>query len=127
MNNSKRVLTILLFMMILFAIPAGQVIADPANCKEPLPRIFERVSKSVVLIPAVSLDRFSLHDRIKVSMGSGFIIRKDDLILTNSHVVFGKQAISVSLDNHQVFQAQLIGADPIMDLAVLKIDVEKKT
>ena len=58
---------------------------------------------------------------MKSGIGSGFIISKDGLILTNSHVVFGTQHIVVTLDNGNKVVGKLIGADPILDLAVLKI------
>ena len=123
-ERAKRFAIIIFSLMFLSATAVSQAATNSANCNEPLSKIFKRAAQSVVLITAVSLNPFSLQDRISVSMGSGFIIRKDGLILTNSHVVFGKQAISVSMADHQVFQARLIGADPIMDLAVLKIDTE---
>ncbi|MBU2644601.1 trypsin-like peptidase domain-containing protein [bacterium] len=48
---------------------------------------------------------------------------KAGIVLTNSHVVFGKQAIMVTLDKGQVIVAQLVGLDPQLDLAVLKIEL----
>lgn len=100
--------------------PASGNAAGSANCTEPLPRIFERVSKSVVLITAIRLNPYSVSERISTSAGSGFIIQEDGLILTNSHVVFGRQAISVTLDGGQSVPAVLVGADPILDIAVLE-------
>jgi len=96
--------------------------SDSTGCNQDISGLFERVSKSVVLITAVSLNPFSVEERIRTSMGSGFIVRTDGLILTNSHVVFGRQAIAVTLGNGQSIPAALVGADPILDLAVLKID-----
>lgn len=110
----------LLFLAVL--IPAGGNAVNAAKCTEPLPRLFERVSKSVVLIIAIRLNPFSVRERISTSAGSGFIIQEDGLILTNSHVVFGRQAISVTLDGGQSVPAVLVGADPILDIAVLRID-----
>jgi serine protease Do len=92
-----------------------------ADCTEPIPSLFDRVSPSVVSITAVGFDRFEAETGIKSVAGSGFIISDDGLVLTNSHVVFDRQAISVTLDDGRRSQAVLLGADPIYDLAVLRI------
>jgi S1-C subfamily serine protease len=95
--------------------------AADADCKAPLTELFERASPSVVSISAVEIDRFEMEGDIGTVAGSGFIISDDGLVLTNSHVVFGRQAITATLDDGRRVAAQLIGADPIYDLAVLRI------
>jgi serine protease Do len=103
--------------------PPGRAPEQPlaADCSEPIPRLFERVSPTVVSISAVGIDRFEVENGIKNVVGSGFIISDDGLVLTNSHVVFDRQAISVTLDDGRRSRATLLGADPIYDLAVLRI------
>jgi serine protease Do len=54
--------------------------------------------------------------------GSGFIISKDGYILTNNHVVDNAVKITVILEDDKEYQAKLIGADPLSDIAVIKID-----
>ncbi len=56
------------------------------------------------------------------SSGSGFIIRKDGLIITNNHVVEGAGKIMVNLPDGRAYQATLLGRDPKTDLAVLKVE-----
>ena len=56
--------------------------------------------------------------------GSGFIIRKDGLILTNNHVVENAQEITVTLSDKQQYKAKILGRDPKTDLAVIKIDAK---
>jgi serine protease Do len=95
-------------------------------CTESVPEIFKKVSPSVVFISAISFDPFKTRDRVSTSVGSGFIISKEGLILTNSHLVFGHQTIDVILDNGFTTRAELVGVDPFLDLAALRISVPMK-
>jgi S1-C subfamily serine protease len=95
-------------------------------CTESVPEIFKKVSPSVVFISAISFDPFKTKDRLVTSVGSGFIIRKEGVILTNSHLVFGHQTIDVILDKNFTTRAELVGVDPFLDLAVLRISVPMK-
>ncbi|WP_423747807.1 DegQ family serine endoprotease [Halopseudomonas nanhaiensis] len=56
------------------------------------------------------------------SLGSGFIISADGYVLTNNHVVAGADEIFVRLTDRRELSAELIGADPRSDLALLKIE-----
>lgn len=55
------------------------------------------------------------------SLGSGFIIKSDGLILTNHHVVEKAEKILVRLSDHQEFEAKLKGSDPKTDIALIQI------
>lgn len=54
--------------------------------------------------------------------GSGVIISEDGYILTNNHVIDGASKITVTLRSEESYEAQLIGADSDIDIALLKID-----
>ncbi|MCA1994397.1 MAG: S1C family serine protease, partial [Coleofasciculus sp. S288] len=58
--------------------------------------------------------------RVERGQGSGFIIRSDGLILTNAHVVSGADRVTVTLTNGQQLQGQVLGSDPLTDVAVVK-------
>jgi serine protease Do len=123
----KRWLILIIALMGLaavFPIGAAKASAGP-DCTEPIPDIFQRVSPSVVYISAVAIDPFGVPSRVNSLVGSGFIISDDGLVLTNSHVVYGHQAIAVTLDDGVKVRAKLLGADPILDLAVLRIPVRR--
>ncbi len=68
-------------------------------------------------------DQKRLND--PTNLGSGVIASSQGYILTNYHVVEAADSIEVGLDDGRKFSAQLIGADPDTDLAVLKIDASQ--
>ena len=54
--------------------------------------------------------------------GSGVVLSADGYIVTNEHVVSGSDVVTVSFSDGRVYEAELLGADALTDLAVLKID-----
>ncbi|MGB7587065.1 MAG: DegQ family serine endoprotease [Terriglobales bacterium] len=60
--------------------------------------------------------------QIERGIGSGVIISPDGYIVTNNHVIDGAVEIRVTMSNRKILTAKLIGADPLTDLAVIKID-----
>ena len=90
-------------------------------CQETIPELYQRVSRSVVSITATSINPYDSFDRMIRLMGSGFIVDPSGLVLTNSHVVFGQQIITVTLDNGTAHAAQIVGADPLLDVALIRI------
>jgi serine protease Do len=70
--------------------------------------------------------QFGQHMRpqpqIEHGLGSGVIISPDGYIVTNNHVIDGAMDIRVTMTDKRILPAKLIGADPLTDLAVIKID-----
>ncbi len=65
---------------------------------------------------------FRQPERVVRSLGSGVIVSRDGLILTNNHVIAGASRISVTLaDGRRFTDAQVVGTDPATDLALLRI------
>ena len=58
----------------------------------------------------------------RIGFGSGVIISTDGYILTNNHVVEGADEMEVTLNDNSTYNARLIGADPVTDIALLKIE-----
>jgi serine protease Do len=56
------------------------------------------------------------------SAGSGIIIDDSGYIVTNNHVVESAQSVYVELDDGRTFAADIVGTDPLSDLAVIKIE-----
>jgi Do/DeqQ family serine protease len=65
--------------------------------------------------------RFS-GPRMEQSLGSGVIVGADGIIVTNNHVIEGAQSLKVVLADRREFDAELVLADPRVDLAVLRIN-----
>ncbi len=65
-------------------------------------------------------------ERKATALGSGFIIDKKGIVVTNYHVIQGAEDIIVSVNGAKEYQAEIIGTDPYMDLAVIKIDSDEK-
>ena len=60
-------------------------------------------------------------ERKASSLGSGFIIDKEGTVITNNHVINNAEDIVVRVGEKE-YKAKIVGADPYMDIAVLKID-----
>ncbi|MBD2519734.1 trypsin-like peptidase domain-containing protein [Nostoc sp. FACHB-973] len=59
---------------------------------------------------------------IERGIGSGFIIDSNGEVLTNAHVVNGADTVSVTLKDGRTFKGKVMGADPVTDVAVVKIE-----
>jgi serine protease Do len=86
------------------------------------------VNVSVIRTEAVraqsAYERFFLPPgarRRTANFGSGVIVREDGVVLTNDHVVRNADRIKVTLPDGRDFDADLIGTDPVADIAVLRI------
>ncbi len=67
-----------------------------------------------------------MPQRPQQSLGSGFIIRKDGLIITNNHVIERADVINVSIaDSKEVYTAKVIGRDQRTDTALIKITAQR--
>jgi S1-C subfamily serine protease len=62
------------------------------------------------------------HEERLRGQGSGFVVDKAGVILTNSHVVNGADKVTVTLKDGRTFEGKVQGADEVTDLAVVKIN-----
>lgn len=94
-----------------------QLELQPADGEEmSLQQLYEHCSPSVVGISGYVMGK------IGYSWGSGVILTADGLIITNTHVVDGCDRATVTLYDDSEYEAVLIGADSISDIALLKIE-----
>ena len=111
-------------------------IAQPAPTIAPrtvlqLPNVadtVERVRPAVLSIVAevIVRDRAG-NPRSNFGSGTGVIITPDGLALTNNHVIEGAANITVTMDDGSQLEAELVGADRLTDLAVLRLPLGKYT
>ncbi len=90
--------------------------------------IYQRDAPGVAFITATVIQQSqSVFDPFPsttrgTATGSGFVINRDGLILTNAHVISGAVKISVAFADNQTVTAKVIGKDPDDDLALLKVN-----
>ena len=66
------------------------------------------------------------QERKSAALGSGFIIDEKGVVVTNNHVIQDADDIIVRVNGDQEYKAKVLGADPLMDIAVLQLDTEDK-
>ena len=66
------------------------------------------------------------QERKSSALGSGFIINEKGIVVTNNHVIQGAEDIVVRVNGNKEYKAEVLGADPGMDIAVLQIETEEK-
>jgi len=116
----QRMLRMRVLLAALALIPAASALAA-SECNQTIADLYDSKSPAVVRITALTINPYRMDDRIQQAVGSGFIIDAKGLVMTNSHLVFGAQALAVTLDDGTTLPAKLLGADPIFDLAILQI------
>jgi len=92
-------------------------------------QVFERTAPSVVFIVNSALMR-QLFSRnvyeVPQGAGSGFVWNQEGYIVTNFHVVYNADSLTVVLADRTEHEARVVGADPDHDLAVVQIQVPKE-
>lgn len=86
--------------------------------------VYEQVNRSVVNITTLIVrpDMFMMLEPPSEGAGSGSVLDQAGHILTNYHVIEGANQVKVTLFNGEAYAAELIGADPVYDTAVLRIE-----
>ncbi len=98
----------------------SELTADEQNNIE----VFDAVSPSVVFVTNTQLrrQRFSLNVmEIPRGSGTGFVWDESGLIVTNFHVVYGANKITITVQSGKSYDAEVIGTAPEKDIALLKI------
>lgn len=103
--------------------PSGQLWKERGANKPALPG-FQPPTSLAPLVKAVRPGVVNIATRnedTRQSLGSGFVINPDGLVVTNNHVVERAQKIQVRLADGRTFEAMVVGRDPATDLALLRL------
>ncbi|MCC6905884.1 MAG: trypsin-like peptidase domain-containing protein [Anaerolineae bacterium] len=100
------------------------VIAEADAEEQLLINLFQRTSPAVVSIDISQ--RTEDETLFDIGSGSGFVYDTEGHIVTNNHVVEDSDTLRVTMYDGTVFQAEVVGADPFSDLAVIRIDVPEE-
>ena len=104
-----------------FAVTAMAGAAPPRGSD--VPAIVAKVLPAVVSITTRHIHREPAQAPVlRRGLGSGVIVDRRGYIVTNYHVIEDAEQMKVTLPDERVYSARLVGADPVTDLAVLKID-----
>ena len=129
MRNKNRLPALLLL--------AGSCVTFVAQAQQPRPvtprgaltaqeqqvaRIFENAAPSVAYIMTESVARRGIFSTQTAGAGSGFVWDERGHVVTNHHVVENATRVQVQLDAGRTYEAQVVGAAPDYDLAVVRID-----
>ena len=97
----------------------GDITSIQASSGFSLIEIFEKTEESVVQVNVRAVDGTSKPG----NMGSGFVYSDKGYIITNNHVVDDAGKVTVTFLDGESYTAKIIGTDPDLDLAVLKVEV----
>ncbi|MSU88723.1 Do family serine endopeptidase [Rhodobacteraceae bacterium 2CG4] len=75
--------------------------------------------------PEERMPRPDMPGQARRGLGSGFIIDKSGVIVTNNHVVAGASKVNVVLDDGTEYEAEVVGTDDRIDIAVLRIETDR--
>jgi S1-C subfamily serine protease len=103
----------------LWFVPAAQ--AASACEKGSIAEAFRMASPSVARVFSVSIESFDIKERVQMETGAGIVFDDKGHIITNAHVVYGAKQLLVSVDENGAYPAAIVGADPLSDVAVIKI------
>ncbi|MCR5328594.1 MAG: trypsin-like peptidase domain-containing protein [Saccharofermentans sp.] len=113
-----------------FSLEEAASIASPDKTTLSVVDIFKKVSPATIPISVVSVDN---GKETKIGSGTGFIITEDGYIVTNQHVVVLADVTATTYyvnvilpDETEPVRAEVVGSDVQTDIAVLKVDTERK-
>jgi serine protease Do len=84
----------------------------------------EKLSRSIVSVSSTRLERRFFGLVPTEGQGSGVVLERGGLVITNNHVIDGASKVHVGLKDGRTFIGSVVGADEATDVAVIKVDAE---
>ena len=109
------------------ASPGAMDAAFPPALRSQIDSAIARVKPALVRIRVVSTDYSEGREVKTQQVGSGAIITRDGYLITNHHVAGHAARIFCTLWNREEVEAELVGTDPLTDIAILKLKPERPT
>ena len=141
-RNLKILLISILFVNLSFFVNAKPVPGSFADLAEKLTPSVVYISTTQTVVTSINPFPFEFppgspfEDMFKEfgtpqtrkarALGSGFIIDSKGIVITNNHVIKGAEDILVRVEGDKEYKAKVLGADPLSDIAVLKIESKEK-
>ena len=98
---------------------------DTSELMTPAEVYAQNVNSTVGIRTSITSTNFWGYQTTSAASGSGFIISSDGYILTNFHVIESSSSVTVTTYDGTEYDAEIIGYDQSMDIAVLKIDAKE--
>lgn len=123
--RSCNILTIgLCVPLILFSLPV-QAIALPTPDEGNTIRVYKQIARSTVLISSAYHSPHPVTHASWKGLGSGIVLDEQGSIVTNAHVVDNTTSITVTLHDGKRVPAEVVGSDPLTDVALLRVTLPK--
>jgi serine protease Do len=91
------------------------------DVKQAIEKTINLIKPSLVRIQVVNVNHYSGREIKREGVGSGVIITSEGYVITNHHVAGNAKQIFCTLSNKEKLEADLVGSDPLTDIAVVKL------
>ena len=125
--QQSLIMIVLILVLSIGLVLTGNIGAQTIAQEQTIIDVYRNVSPGVVNITSRVITQDSFRNDVpQQGSGSGFVIDKEGHIVTNNHVVEGAERVEVTFSDETVVTAKVIGTDPSVDLAIIKVDVPQE-
>ncbi len=125
LRTATQALTMALLTLFLVSIPILATAHQTSMESGVVSQVYKKVAPVIVLINATRAEPSMDSGASVHSVGSGIVLNDTGVILTNNHVIEGMTSITVIINKGVKLEAQVLGTDPMTDLALLRVSLPK--